>query len=164
MSEDSIQHRLYERFRTEPDGRALAFLDESGRFASRISLPDGGAYADVAFDSSGGIVVSGSGPATLLRAAPKGAEAEILTSRTEVSAEMPSALAVRRDGWQFVLDRAAGTVLSVRRDGSLADRLLGFGWGPGQLRYPSDLCVDESGRLFVADQDNRRVQMFALIE
>ena len=33
MSDDSIQKRLYDRFKTAPKGRALAFLDQSGNYA-----------------------------------------------------------------------------------------------------------------------------------
>jgi len=35
MSDDSIQSRLYERFQAAPEGKALAFLDESGSYTWR---------------------------------------------------------------------------------------------------------------------------------
>lgn len=35
MSGDSIQKRLFQRFDSEPEGRALAFLDESGEYKWR---------------------------------------------------------------------------------------------------------------------------------
>jgi len=35
VSDDSIQKRLYERFKVAPEGNALAFLDESGNYAWR---------------------------------------------------------------------------------------------------------------------------------
>src|SRR5687768_597375 len=35
------------------------------------------------------------------------------------------------------------------------------GSGDGQFRYPSDLALDSAGDIYVADQDNQRIQKLA---
>jgi hypothetical protein len=37
------------------------------------------------------------------------------------------------------------------------------GWKEGLLNYPSQLCVNDRGEIFVADTNNSRIQIFAEI-
>lgn len=36
-----------------------------------------------------------------------------------------------------------------------------FGIGDGQLNYPNDVCIDSGGRLYIADRENNRVQVWS---
>jgi hypothetical protein len=48
----------------------------------------------------------------------------------------------------------------VGKDGSFKGRKLRMGWKEGELRYPSDICLDDQGNVFIADRGNNRVQMY----
>ena len=42
-------------------------------------------------------------------------------------------------------------------DGDFGD----FGAGDGQFSYPNDIAIDASGRLYIADRENNRVQVWS---
>ena len=46
------------------------------------------------------------------------------------------------------------------QDGTFLKRLLSLGWKEGAVRYPSQVCVDKNGALFVTDRANNRIQEF----
>jgi DNA-binding beta-propeller fold protein YncE len=49
-------------------------------------------------------------------------------------------------------------------DGKLLARLEDRGSNPGQVNGPSALAVDRAGRLYVADTQNHRVQVFRIVD
>lgn len=73
--------------------------------------------------------------------------------------DFPVALAVDRRGI-FVLDQHRGSVSVFDHNGDLKGQLASKGWERGKLLYPTDIVIDEAERLFVADRNNHRVQLF----
>jgi DNA-binding beta-propeller fold protein YncE len=63
-----------------------------------------------------------------------------------------------------VAESDSSRISVVAFDGRLLARLEERGSGPGQLAKPGALTVDRSGRIYVADTDNHRVQVFELVE
>jgi len=73
--------------------------------------------------------------------------------RTTRSWARRSAVAAAREGL-FVLDRNAGVVHQIRRDGSVIASL-----GQGELKQPAALVADRFDRVFVTEPFNRTVQV-----
>jgi len=39
-----------------------------------------------------------------------------------------------------------------------------MGWNEGLLYFPSQMCINDNGEVFIADRDNSRVQIFSLVK
>ncbi len=39
-----------------------------------------------------------------------------------------------------------------------------MGWKEGLLYYPSQLCINEKGEIFIADRNNNRIQIFTVVQ
>lgn len=67
-----------------------------------------------------------------------------------------------KDGLLYVSDLTAHRVVALAADGTVAQSFgAGKGSGPGQLLFPGSVWGDEAGRVFVADSNNHRVQVFS---
>lgn len=73
----------------------------------------------------------------------------------------PSYVATNR-GRLFVVDGNGAGLVLLGQDGAFLGRRLSLGWNEGLLRYPAQICFDETGQVFVADRQNNRVQAFSL--
>jgi hypothetical protein len=71
----------------------------------------------------------------------------------------PAGIAVAGDGSFYVLD-GDGFVVHFSADGSERNRFARAGEGPGELRDPFGIDVDEQGRVVVFDAGNRRFSFF----
>jgi DNA-binding beta-propeller fold protein YncE len=76
----------------------------------------------------------------------------------------PQALGLdKRTGNFFIVDYMRHTVTAYDRKGRFIFEFGGLGWGEGWLQYPKDITVDETGRIFIADLFNNRVQVLQAI-
>jgi DNA-binding beta-propeller fold protein YncE len=66
----------------------------------------------------------------------------------------------RGNGRIYVLDYMRHTVLAYDNTGKYIFEFGGLGWSPGWFQYPTDLTVDSSGRIIIADTFNNRVEIF----
>jgi hypothetical protein len=73
-------------------------------------------------------------------------------------------LTTDRQGRLFLVDRNGSKIIIVARDGSILGRLSAKGWKEGLLSYPSQICINDRGEIFIADTNNNRVQVFVEIE
>ena len=76
----------------------------------------------------------------------------------------PSDVIVARNGDIFVADGHGGNAVSrivkFSKDGKFLKAWGKTGSGPGEFNVPHALALDSSGRLFVADRMNNRIQIF----
>ena len=73
--------------------------------------------------------------------------------------DFPYAMDMDGGGLFYILDRHAGNIAVFNQRGQLSFKFMTPGRRPGQLHYPADLCFDWSGRLFVVNEGNGRVEV-----
>jgi sugar lactone lactonase YvrE len=76
----------------------------------------------------------------------------------------PTAVVVARNGDIFIADGheldSNNRIVKLGSDGTVIASWGGSGSAPGQFLVPHALALDSRGRLFVADRDNNRIQIF----
>ena len=73
----------------------------------------------------------------------------------------PTDVAVAADGTVFISDGYRNArVVELSRDGAFVAQWGTKGAGPGEFNVPHGLAMDGAGRLYVADRENDRVQVF----
>jgi len=75
--------------------------------------------------------------------------------------ERPTGIAVDHlRGFVYVVDTTGHQIFVFNGDGKVV-RVIGHrGGGPGELNYPTHICVDPKGWLYVTDAMNFRIQVF----
>lgn len=140
-------------FAFDIDRRIVGFVGE-GR-TGRLTKPVG-----VAVDGRGVVFVSDS---TLKRVFGYGLNGEtIIAIGHEGELEGPSGLAVDRGADRlYVVDAGRHQVLCYStRDGSLVSALGKRGGAPGEFNFPTNVAVDNDGKVYVTDTLNFRIQIF----
>ncbi len=159
----------------ESDLPAIMKFDASGRLlqsfgSGMFNYPHG-----LAVDHEGNVYVTdgrdGGGKGhTVLKFNPDG-EHVLTLGQPGVAGEgpytlnRPSDVAIARNGDIFVADGHSGMDTNMRivkysRDGTFIKEWGTKGSAPGELNGAHGLAFDSRGRLFVADRENRRVQIF----
>ncbi len=73
----------------------------------------------------------------------------------------PKAIGIdNRTDWMYVVDYMRHTINVYDKEGKFIFEFGGLGWGEGWFQYPIDIDIDNTGRIFVADLFNKRVQVF----
>ncbi len=140
--------------------RRVLVLDAAGQVTRQIPLPSG-EFTDVAVDPAGTIFVIDS-TESVVWAAEKAASAfKPLTKSLKDVLTFPAFLVATNKGVLLVADQHGHGVVIVGNDGSFLGRQLGLGFVEGLLYYPSQICMNGRGEVFVADRYNNRVQVFA---
>ena len=142
----------------------ILVLAPGGQVQRVLALPaDAGFVSDIAVDFSGTVVVLDSIGRRLYAAAkdataftPLGGDlsAYVLT--------LPSSLTASKGAF-FIAEGTGGTIVNLGRDGTFLSRQLSAGRTEGSLEHPSQMCINERDDVFLADRDNSRIQVFALI-
>lgn len=137
-------------------------LDPAGKYVRHIPFPEKyGFISDLAVDRAGTVLVVDSVGAGV-HAAAKDAKAfsPVATAMKEYM-NFPTSIATDARGRIYLGDRNGAGIVILGRDGSFIGRQLSHGWKEGLLQYPAEVCVDEDGNVFVADQGNGRIQVFS---
>lgn len=74
----------------------------------------------------------------------------------------PQGLWADTQGRVYVADSFEGQVKVLDRSGRLLTSIGSFGKAAGELRIPSDVVVDQFGRMFVANANNARLEVFGI--
>lgn len=100
----------------------------------------------------------------VVRLSPTGAWAGTFGERGDEGGAFsrPKGIAVAGDGRIYVSDAQRDLVLVFREDGSFEYSIGGTGTSPGWFTHPAGLAV-AGGRLYVADSQNRRIQVFEIL-
>jgi hypothetical protein len=76
----------------------------------------------------------------------------------------PTSMTTDNRGTLYVVDENGGGIVILGRDGAYLGRQLSLGWNEGLLYYPSQMCLNEKGEVFIADRGNSRIQIFTLVK
>ena len=60
----------------------------------------------------------------------------------------------------FITSYFSNAIMVYELQGELVHEFGGLGSDPGQFDYPAGICIDNAGQVFVADNCNRRIQVF----
>ncbi len=135
-------------------------VSPEGKFQRQIGLPTtDGFFSDLAVDPQGSIFVLNSVTATVYSAAPgENAFSELMKGLKDY-VTFPTALTADKQ-YLYIVDQFGSGLVVLGKDGSFKGRKLRLGWKEGELHYPSDICMNEKGEVFIADRANNRVQMY----
>jgi DNA-binding beta-propeller fold protein YncE len=75
----------------------------------------------------------------------------------------PTNITTDKKGTLYIVDENGSGIVLLGQDGSYLGRQLSMGWNEGLLYYPSQMCINEKGEVFIADRGNSRVQVFTLV-
>jgi hypothetical protein len=141
-------------------GRVLV-LDADGKMQRQITFPkEYGFITDLAVNSKGTVFLTDGVKAMVYaNAADPNAFAPI-TGTMKEDLKFPSNIVADEKGMLFISDQNSGGIIAIGQDGTFRNRLLSLGWKEGTVRYPTQICVNKDGGLFVADRANSRIQMF----
>jgi sugar lactone lactonase YvrE len=141
-------------------GRVLVF-GADGKFQRQIDFPKSfGFFTDLAVDQKGTVFLVDAVDAVVYSNAKDPAVLSPFTGTLKNDLKFAGSIALDSAGTLFITDQNSGGVIVVGKDGAVRARLLTLGWKEGAVRYPSQLCVDKAGDLFVADRANNRIQEF----
>jgi hypothetical protein len=135
-------------------------VSPEGKFQSQIGLPTAdGFFSDLSVDPQGTVFILNSVTATVYSAGPNDKAFSPLTKGLKDYVTFPTALTADKQ-FLYLVDQFGGGVVVLGKDGSFKGRKLRKGWKEGELLYPSDICLNEKGEVFIADRGNNRVQMY----
>jgi sugar lactone lactonase YvrE len=139
-------------------------LGPDGKYQRHLGLPrDVGFVSDLAVDFKGAIFLIDSVRALVSVAAKDTKEFSPLTRNLREHLSFPTSITTDSRGILYVVDQNGGGVVIIGQDGSFLGRQLAMGWNEGLLYYPSQMCLNERGEMFIADRGNSRVQVFAIV-
>lgn len=142
----------------------VVVVGDDGVVRKQLPYPEaGGFFSDVAVNFQGTIFLLNSVAGSLYSAPQDAAAFTLLVKGLKDYVSFPTALAVERKHI-FVVDQNGSGLVILGLDGSFQGHKLKMGWKEGELRYPSDICLDANGNVFIADRGNNRVQVFTRIE
>lgn len=140
-------------------------LNPEGKYKKLIKFPkDYGFFSDVAVDFRGTILLIDSIDAKVFSAAKNAADFSPLTKNLKQYVRFPTNMTTDKRGRIYLVDRNGGKVIILGQDGAYVGRMSGMGWKEARLNYPSQLCINTRGEMFIADTLNNRVQIFSRIE
>ncbi|MBA4366938.1 MAG: hypothetical protein C0403_04790 [Desulfobacterium sp.] len=147
---------LYER---------ILVLAASGDFKKQIAFPKTcGFISDIAINPKGNILLIDSINATVFSANRDSDIFSPLSASLKEYMRFPTSLASDQKSRIYVIDRNGGSIILLGQDGSFLDRQSGMGWKEGFLNYPSQICINRKGYIFIADTRNNRIQMFTVFQ
>src|SRR5262245_15444861 len=137
----------------DPHAQSVAFVGEKGPL--KVVKPIG-----VAIDASGIVFIADATLKRVIGYRPDGSVAIAIGRQGEL--ENPSGLAIDRPrSLLYVADAKKHQVLCYAAgDGTFVRAIGKRGTDPGEFNFPTNLSIDRSGRLYVTDTLNFRVQIF----
>lgn len=143
----------------------LVVADPTGKVRREVPFPDSaGFFSDLAVDKRGNVFMIDSVGRKVFALKTDGKEIIALTGSISEDVNFPTSIAVDDRGRLFVGDQNGGGIVIFGPDGSYRGRQLTMGWKEAFLRYPSEVCVNGNGVLYVADRGNNRVQSFLITQ
>ena len=144
----------------------LAEYDASGKFVRSIgdglfTHPHG-----LRIDPDDNLWTTDDGSQLVLKLSPAGRVLLVL-GRKDIAAEsdwlfnQPTDVAFGKNGEIYVADGYGNSrVVKFDREGKFIKTWGKYGTGPGEFNLPHTIVVDQSGRVYVGDRENKRIQIF----
>lgn len=120
----------------------------------------------IELDHEGKVWVADTGNHVVMQFTPEGKLLKVLGTRGEPGQDQshlnqPTDMAITPDGEVFVSDGYGNNrVVHFGRNGKFVKAWGKLGTGPGEFSLPHAVALDCNGRLYVADRNNVRVQVF----
>ena len=142
------------------DNHRVTVHDEEGKFlfsfGSKGSGPGCfGRPCDVTFGSDGLVYVTEYGNMRVSVCSKEGTFKRNFKTKYD-----PHYIAATSDNHLVITSFFSDTVLVYTLEGELVHEFGGKGSDPGRFNRPWGICVDDDGLVYVADEGNRRVQVF----
>ncbi len=146
-------------------GARVLILSPDGKYQKQIEFPkDYGFLSDIAVDPKGTILLIDSTKARVYSAPRDSGSFSPLTGSLREYLNFPTSITTDARGTIYVVDESGGGIVILGQDGSFMGRQLTMGWNEGLLYYPSQMCINDKGEVFIADRGNNRVQIFNLVK
>ena len=143
----------------------VLILDPGGRYKDQIKFPDKyGFFSDVAVDFKGTVLLIDGVDGIVFFAGKNSASFSRLTGSLKEYVRFPANITTDDRGRIYLVDRNGASIIILGQDGSFLSRQSGMGWKEGSLIYPTQMCINRKGKIFIADTRNSRVQLFELVE
>lgn len=143
----------------------VTMTDPAGKYLKHLRFPrEYGFITNLAVDFKGNILLIDSVNARVFSATRNSAAFSPLTQDLKAYMRFPTYITTDKIGRIYLVDRNGSKIIILGQDGSYLGRLSAMGWKEGLLNYPSQICLNDSGEIFVADTKNSRVQIFSIIE
>jgi hypothetical protein len=147
-------------------GERVLQLDPSGKLLNQVPFPkDYGFFTDLAVTLGGDVLLIDSVNSVVYTAKKDKPVFAPLTKSMRDYMNFASYIATSSSSGEiYLLDQDGGAVVVVGPDGSFQGRQLNLGWKAGQLYYPTQMCINKNGDVFISDRNNSRVQIFENIK
>lgn len=143
----------------------VVVISPEGKYQKQIEFPkDHGFFSDLAVDPKGNILLVDCVKRTLFSAARDAKEFSPLGGKLKEYLNFPTYVTTDSRGIIYIVDENGAGIVILGQDGSFLGRQLTMGWNEGLLYYPSQMCINDKGEVFIADRGNSRVQIFTLIK
>jgi hypothetical protein len=145
-------------------GRVLV-LNPEGKYQNQIPFAkEYGFFSDLSVDSKGNILLIDSVKAMVLSAPKDSNGFSALTKSLREYLDFPTSLTTDHRGTIYIVDEKGGGIVILGADGTFVGRQLTMGWTEGLLYYPSQICINGKGEVFIADRGNSRIQIFMVVK
>jgi len=143
----------------------VLILNPEGKYQRQIPFPkEYGFFSDLAVDVKGMLLLIDCVKAVVFSADPDSNGFFPLTKSLREYLNFPTAITTDSKGMTYLVDGNGSGIVILGQDGSFRGRLLSMGWNEGLLNYPSQMCINEKGEVFIADRGNSRVQIFTVVK
>jgi hypothetical protein len=145
-------------------GRVLVLTPE-GKYQKQIPFPkDYGFFSDLSVNPKGTLLLIDCVNAMVFSAAKDSNSFSPLTKNLREYLNFPTSITTDNRGTIYIVDQNGSGIVILGQDGSFQGRQLNMGWNEGLLYFPSQMCVNKKGEVFIADRGNSRVQIFTLVK
>jgi DNA-binding beta-propeller fold protein YncE len=139
-------------------------LSPEGKFQRHLDFPkEFGFFSDLAVDFKGTVFLVDSVNATVSAAAKDAKEFSLVAKGLREHLSFPTYITADSRGVLYLVDQNGSGIVILGQDGSFLGRQLAMGWNPGLLYFPSQMCMNEKGQVFIADRGNSRVQVYSIV-
>lgn len=146
-------------------GERVLVADTAGHYKSQIPFPKGyGFISDLAVNPNGDILLLDSVAGSILVARKASPSFVPFVGNMNEYLDFATNITTDSRGVVYVTDHDGGAVVALGADGNLLGRQLSLGWKVGQLYYPSEMCINKAGIMFITDRANNRVQAFQIVK